>query len=224
MVRRWLPTREPGWRRSMLINGLGALATGVVTLVIAYTKFAHGAWLVIVLIPLIILNCLAIHRHYRRAETSLETDLPLIPERVRVRAIVPVAALNPPGRAALAVARAISEHVTALHVTDDLARAEPLRRRWSADYADAENLRLQVIESPYRSLTGPLLQYVDATREAHPGDTITVVLPEFVPDRWWEQPLHNQTTLVLKAALLFRRGVVTVNVPYHMAPRSAGAT
>ena len=202
---------------SMLVNGLGAVATGVVTLVIAVTTLEHGAWLVIVLIPLIIVNCLAIRRHYQRAERSLESDLPLMPERVQVRAIVPIAALNPPGQAALSFARAISPNVTALHVTDDLALAERLRQRWSADYADAENLWLQIIESPYRSLTGPLLQYVDATREAHPGDTITVVLPEFVPNHWWEQPLHNQTTLVLKAALLFRPGVVTVNVPYHPA-------
>jgi amino acid transporter len=221
MVRHWLKTREPGWRKSMLINGLGAVATGIVTVVIAFTKFEHGAWLVIVLIPLIIVNCLVIHAHYQRAERSLETDLPLIPDRVHLRAIVPIAALNAPGQAALAFARAISPNVTALHVTDDLAQAEQLRQRWSQAYADADNLRLQIIESPYRSLTGPLLQYIDLTREAHPTDTITVVLPEFVPNHWWEQPLHNQTTLVLKAALLFRRGVVTVNVPYHMAPSVA---
>jgi len=215
MVKHWLKVREAGWRRSMVINGVGAVATGVVMLVIAVTKFERGAWLIVVLIPIVILNCLAIHRHYVQAERSLTEPGPAEADEVAIRAIVPIAALNRPGRRAVAFARSMAGHVTVLHVTDDLAEAERLRQEWGTSYPDEPNLRLQIIESPYRSLTEPLLQYVDATRQAHPHDTVSVVLPEFVPAHWWEHPLHGQTQLVLKAALLFRPGVVTVNVPFH---------
>jgi hypothetical protein len=108
-------------------------------------------------------------------------------------------------------------HVVAVHVTDDVAEAEQLRRQWEEWEPGVE---LVLIESPFRSLTGPLLAYIDALKESNPGDTITVILPEYVPSSWWEHLLHNQTALRLKAALLFHPGVVVANVPYHMAPHA----
>jgi amino acid transporter len=217
MVVHWRKVRGPGWQRSTVINGLGAFATAIVTVVIAVTKFAEGAWLVIVLIPVLIALFWAIHRHYLGLDRARRAETPLLPEEVTVRAVVPIADAGVQARQALAFARAIAsddEHVVAVHVTDDLASAEELRREW-ADWEPG--VELIIVESPFRSLTGPLLAYIDALRETHPGDTMTVVLPEFVPNHWWEHLLHNQTALRLKAALLFHPGVVVANVPYHMA-------
>jgi hypothetical protein len=221
MVVHWRRSHEPGWRRSAIINGVGAVATALVTLVIAVTKFAEGAWLVILLIPLLILGFWAIHRHYDDLERARRAETPLLPEEVVVRAVVPVADAGIQARQALAFARAIArddEHVVAVHVTDDVANAERLRLEWEEWAPDVE---LILVESPYRSLAGPLLAYIDALKETHPSDTITVVLPEFVPSHWWEHLLHNQTALRLKAALLFHPGVVVTNVPYHMGLKPA---
>ena len=223
MVLHWRRLREPGWQRSAVINGLGAVATAVVTLVIALTKFGEGAWLIILLIPLLILGFWAIHRHYLALDRARRAETPLLPEEVIVRAIVPVADAGVQARQALAFARAIArddQHVVAVHVTDDIANAERLRLEWEEWEPGVE---LILVESPYRSLAGPLLAYIDALKETHPTDTITVVLPEFVPSHWWEHLLHNRTALRLKAALLFHPGVVVSNVPYHMGLKPAAA-
>jgi amino acid transporter len=220
MVVHWRRLREPGWQRSAVINGLGAVATAIVTVVIAATKFVEGAWLVVLLIPLLIGMFYGIHTHYKRLERARRAETPLLPEEVVVRAIVPVADLGTPARQALAFARAVAldAHVVAVHVTDDVAAAEQLRRQWEEWEPGVE---LVLIESPFRSLTGPLLAYIDALKESNPADTITVILPEYVPSSWWEHLLHNQTALRLKAALLFHPGVVVANVPYHMASTHA---
>jgi len=217
MVVHWRRVREPGWQRSAVINGLGAVATAIVTVVIAATKFVEGAWLVVLLIPLLIGMFYGIHTHYKRLERARRAETPLLPEEVVIRAIVPVADLGTPARQALAFARAMASddaHVVAVHVTDDVAEAEQIRRQWEEWEPGVE---LVLIESPFRSLTGPLLAYIDALKESNPGDTISVILPEYVPSSWWEHLLHNQTALRLKAALLFHPGVVVTNVPYHMA-------
>ena len=152
-----------------------------------------------------------------RAET------PLLPEEVVVRRVVPIADTGAQARQALAFARAIAaddQHVVAVHVTDDVSSAERLRREWEEWQPGIE---LILVESPFRSLAGPLLAYIDALKETHPEDTITVVLPEFVPSHWWEHLLHDQTALRLKAALLFHPGIVVTNVPHRMARRPAAA-
>jgi hypothetical protein len=216
MVVHWRRLREPGWQRSAVINGVGAVATAIVTLVIAVTKFAEGAWLVILLIPMLIWLFWSIHRHYQVLERARKAETPLLPEEVIVRSVVPIADTGIQARQALAFARAISaddHHVVAVHVTDDAASAEQLRREWEEWEPGIE---LIIVESPFRSLAGPLLAYIDALKETYPKDTITVVLPEFVPSHWWENLLHNQTALRLKAALLFHPGIVVSNVPYHM--------
>jgi hypothetical protein len=159
----------------------------------------------------------AIHQHYRRLDGARRAETPLLPEEVVVRAVVPVAELGVPARQALAYARAIAPddaHVVAVHVTDDVKAADHLRRQWEEWEPGVE---LLIIESPFRSLTGPFLAYIDALHEQHPHDTITVIVPEYVPSRWWEHLIHNQTALRLKAALLFHPGIVVANVPYHVA-------
>lgn len=216
MVVHWRQERSAGWRRSAVINCVGAVVTGIVTLVIAYTKFMHGAWLVVVLIPIIIVLLRGIHRHYASLEGNRDAETPLDWREVRVRTVVPIAGLDVIGRQALAYAKAIAhqnERVVALHVAESLAEAEAFEQEW--DHF-APEFELVIVESPYRSLIGPLLSYVDALRQTHPADTVNVVLPEFVVSHWWEHLLHNQTALRLKAALLFHPGIVVTSVPYHL--------
>jgi hypothetical protein len=195
MVVHWRKERAPGWRRSAAISGLGAVATGIVTLIIAVTKFTHGAWLVVVLIPMMIAIMRAIHSHYMRLEVAREAEIPLTLEEIQICAVVPIADLGVEARQAIAFACAIAKddhHVIAVHVAGDNAEAEKFQAEWADEQMDAN---LVVIESPYRSLISPLLAYIDALKETHVRDTITVVLPEFVPSSWWENLLHNQTAL-----------------------------
>jgi amino acid transporter len=218
MVVHWRKVRGPHWRRSAIINGIGATATGIVTLVIASTKFLHGAWLVLILIPLLIFMMKTIHSHYIRLEKYRTAETPLDPGEITVRTIVPIADLGVEARQAIAYARAITRdptRVTAIHITDDMEKADGMRKIWREGNFDAQ---LEIIESPYRALLPPLIGYVDELKERYPNDTITVVLPEFVPSRWWEHLVHNQTALRIKGALLFHPGIVVVSVPYHLAP------
>jgi len=217
MVRHWRKLRDRGWQRSLMINGLGAVATGIVSVVIAVTKFGDGAWLVVLLIPLLIGMFYAIHKHYNHLDGARRAETPLLPEEVIVRVVVPIAELNVPARQALAYARAVApddHHVVAVHITDDMAAADNLRRQWEEWEPGVE---LIIVESPFRSLTGPLLAYIDALKDSQPRDTITVIIPELVASHWWEALLHNQTALRLKGSLLFHPGIVVTNVPYHVA-------
>jgi len=214
LVRRWWRLRPPNWRLSLAVNATGAIATGAVALVIGVSKFALGAWMVLLLMPLLVGVMWGIHLHYRRMSQASQPETPLDPEAVHLRVVVPVANVELPARQALAYALAIAppERVVAVHVTDDEASAQRFRQTWQERAFAAP---LVIIESPFRSLTGPLLAYIDAVRETHPNDTLTVVFPEYVPGHWWEHLLHNQTALRLKASLLFRPGVVVSSIPYH---------
>lgn len=213
MVMRWRRLREEGWKHGMIINGIGAVATFIVLIVVAVTKFAHGAWIVIVLIPVLVLAFRAIHRHYENASNELQSQTPLDPDEIKHTVVVPIATLNRVAKQTLAYARSISDNVTALHITDDEEEIEAMRTQWNQLGTD---IPLVIIESPYRSLIGPLLSYIDEIDKQRPDDTVTVVLPEFVARHWWEQILHNQSALRIKAALLFRPGTVVTSVPYHL--------
>ncbi len=217
MVLHWRRTREPGWRRSMAINAVGAVATAVVTLVIAGTKFLSGAWLSVTLTVVLVLMFRRIRRHYEQVEQELRlADLsrPLAVATEPPRVIVPVSDLNRATEEALGYALSLSPHVTAIHITDDLATADSLRRRWEAW---AGRVPLVIIESPYRSFTGPFLRYLDELQRRYPQARITVVLPEYVTRHLWEHLLHGQTALRLKAALLFRPNTVVIDVPYLLS-------
>jgi hypothetical protein len=207
-----------------VFNGVGALATFLVLLVVATTKFTDGAWMVVVLLPLEVLLFRGIHAHYTQAADEVAAETPIDPDEITHQVIVPIAALNRVALQTLAYARSIArgadDVVSAVHITDDPEAAERLREQWEEWQC---GVQLTIIESPYRSLVGPLLAYIDAMHAQHPGKTLTVVLPEMVPAHWWEQVLHNQTALRLKAALLFRPGVVVADVPYHLHRGSAYA-
>jgi amino acid transporter len=215
MVRRWWRTREAGWRKSMAINAIGASVTGVVAVIVATTKFEHGAWMILIIIPAIVLLLVAINRHYRSVaeQLSLENvDAPL-PISVAPHLIVPIDGLHRGTINALAYARSLSKDVVAISVTDDMEAAQRLRERWDKRLGD---IPLVIIESPYRSLTGPLLTYIDAAQARNPDIPITIVVPEFVPRHWWEYPLHNQSALRLRLALRSRPKTVVIDVPFHL--------
>jgi amino acid transporter len=216
MVRHWIRLRGKNWRRSLVINGMGAVATGVVTIIIAATKFVHGAWVVVALIPLLVALFYSIYGHYQRVAVQQQVeDLPRpLPQERIGKVLVPIAGINRAVIRTLAYARGISQDVTAVHVTDDLPAAEKLRREW--EEWDA-GVPLLILETPYRSFIGPLLTYIDALDERAPGSLVTVVLPEFVPRHWWEHLLHNQAALRLKIALLSRPNTVVTDVPYHLS-------
>jgi amino acid transporter len=215
MLVRWLRRREPGWLRGSLINGLGALTTAVVGLVVGTSNFFQGSWLVIVLVPFLMALLWGIRHHYRTLEGRLALDR--IPEGKEVAAepivIVPVARLDRTARQAIAFANSISQHATAVHITNNPESATELRERWP-DWAG--KTELVVVESPYRALVGPLLRYLDALQAQDPGRPVVVVLSEVVPRHWWENLLHNQTALRLKLRLFSRPNTIVADVPYHV--------
>ena len=213
LVRRWWRLRNPGWRLSMVINSLGAVVTGTVLVVVAVTKFQLGAWMVLLLLPLLVSLLYFINRHYATVQDALvltgtEQQLPRLGAPV---VIVPIARLDRAALQALAFARSVSPHVKAVHVSGSRASAEEFRRRWQRLNTEID---LDVVESPYRSLMAPLLKYIDAIDKSD-DRPITVVLSEFVPRHWWEWLLHSQTAMRLKASLLFRPNTIVIDVPYH---------
>lgn len=224
MVLHWRGDPSPGARLSLLVNAVGMVATGVVTVIIASTKFVDGAWITLGAIALLTLVFTRIHRHYGRVADQLEVREPppaapayVVPEgRDRSRAVVmPVDELNQAVLHTLEFARTISNNITAVHITDEVEEGEALRKQWEEAVPDAP---IVIIESPYRSFLAPMLTYIDAIDRVDPGAYITVVLPEFIPAHFWEGLLHNQSAIRLKRALLRRPNTVLINVPYHLKP------
>jgi amino acid transporter len=216
MVVHWWRLRHEaaGWRWRAALNGTGAVATGVVAVIVGVAKFALGAWMVLLLIPLLIGVMWAIGRHYRSVDEALAVSWKAEPLPSRVpRVIVPISRLDRAAFNALAYARSISTDVTAVHVTDERDDLEEMRRRWEEW---GGKVKLVILESPYRALMAPLMAYIDATETMDPARPTTVVLPEFVPRHLWEYPLHNQTALRLKIRLFFRPNTVVIDVPYHL--------
>lgn len=202
------------WRKSILINGLGATATFVVLMVFIATKFIHGAWLVVVLIPLLVVMFLRIHSHYLEVAKQLSTAGLEQLRPIHHEVIVPISGIHRGVIAALEYARSIApNHVTAVYINLDEESTRKLREKWEQW---GTGVNLVVLASPYRSLVRPLLNYIDRVKRRSHGDVVTIILPEFVPAKWWQNLLHNQNSLVLKGALLFRKGIVVTNVPYHL--------
>jgi amino acid transporter len=213
MVRRWLVRREEGWWWRAWLNGLGAATTGLVMMVIAATKFVDGAWIVVLLIPVLVTGFLIIHRHYADVarQLSLEgyAELPPIQHTV----LVLVGDLHQGVVAALRYAQALSPSVRAVYVELDPDKTNRLEEKWGKW---GLGVPLVVLTSPYRSLLAPFRVYVDRLLALGENHVVTIVIPEFVPARWWQHLLHNQTALLIKGALLFRKRVVVVDVPFHL--------
>ncbi|HEY0734178.1 MAG TPA: APC family permease [Herpetosiphonaceae bacterium] len=214
MVQRWRRLREAGWQRGMLINGIGAFTTFVVALIVISQKFLLGAWILMLLLPAIIAMFLAIHRHYVIAAEQLSLEGLEPPPPLRNTVIVPVSTLHRGVVNALKYAESIAPgNVIAVHVAMDEEQTAKLRAKWAKWGGTTQ---LVVLDSPYRSLVRPLMRYLDEIDRQWNSDMITVVLPEFVPARWWHNLLHNQTALMIKGALLFRKNRVVTSVPYRL--------
>lgn len=215
MVRRWNRTRSPRWKKSMAVNAVGAVATFTVLCVFIATKFIHGAWIVVVVIPLLVLFFRAIHGHYLDVarQLSMEGLEPIQP--IKHSVVVPISGLHRGVMAALEYAKSISRdnNVTAVYVDFEEEATAKLREKWERL---GNGVKLVVLPSPYRELTRPLLKYIKRVKSQEHDDMITVVLPEFIPAKWWQHILHNQSSLLLKGALLFREGVIVTSVPYHL--------
>ncbi|MBI2301531.1 MAG: APC family permease [Armatimonadetes bacterium] len=206
---------DPRWRVKMVVNAFGSVATFIVMVVFAATKFAEGAWVVLVLIPLLVAVFLSIHRHYRALAQQLSVSRFASPPRLkRHRVIMPVSNVHSGTLQALQYATTLSHDVTAVHVSFDPAEAEELRRKWGTH---GQGVRLVILHSPYRSLLKPLVQYIEAqTANRQPDEVMTVIVPQFVPSRWWQNFLHMQTATWLRMMLLSRPGVYVTDVPYHV--------
>ena len=206
---------EPGWRPRMITNGFGAVCTAGVMVVFAVTKFHDGAWIVLLLMPALVAAFVYIHRHYQglAADLSLE-DYGAPPPVSRHRVILPISGVHRGTLAALRYALRLSDDVTAVHVSTDEGEAERVRRKWELW---GEGVRLVILDSPYRLLLEPLLGYIqELADQRQPNETITIVVPSFVPRRWWNSLLHTQAAFMLRLALLFKPGIVITEVPYQV--------
>jgi amino acid transporter len=206
---------EPRWQLRMVANGFGGFCTALVTLVFAVTKFRDGAWIVLVLIPLLVLAFSTIHGHYRSLAKRLSLDNYAEPPRIsRHRVILPISGVHKGALAALRYAQTLSPDVTAVHVSIDPEEAEKLQEKWETW---GKGVRLVMLDSPYRLMFEPLLNYIEEiAAQRQPNETITIVVPQFVPKRWWGNLLHAQTATWLRLALLLRPGIVVTDVPYQV--------
>lgn len=216
MVRRWLRLKEEGWQQSIAINGVGAVTTGVVAVIVGSTKFADGAWIAMVAIAVLGLLLWAIYRHYSGVERELSLPDNVIAETKphhRQAVLVPVDRLDRSTLRTIEYARTISANVTAMHITDDVEHGTALREQWESAVLDVP---MVIIDSPYRSFVAPVMTYIDLLDQSDPGQYVTVVLPEFRTPWPWQRLLHNQSAQRLKKALLERPNTVIVEVPYHL--------
>jgi amino acid transporter len=213
MVIHWRQSGAPGWRTSAWVNGVGALVTGIVLVIVAVTKAAEGAWLIILMIPALVTLFTITRRHYDHvaSELTLRDWEPGLPGRHVV--LVPIGGIQRAVVKALQYARSLSSDVRAVYVELDSAGTDALRAQWPTW---GQGVDLAVLASPYRSLLEPLLDYIEVLRRDDPSTYITVILPEFVPHRLWQHLLHNQHALLIKGALLFRPNVVVTSVPFHL--------
>jgi len=207
---------DPLWKLKMVANGFGALCTAVVMLVFAVTKFHDGAYVVLFLIPVLVGALWLIHRHYNNLAKSLSLDnFGVIPPHIiRHRVIMPVSGVHQGTLAALRYARMLSDHVTAVHVVIEPADAEKVRAKWETW---GDGVRLVLLDSPYRLFVEPILGYIsDIAAQRQPGETITIVVPEFVSDNRLTSALHTNTANILRDQLKNQHGIVITNVPYHV--------
>jgi hypothetical protein len=207
---------EPKWKTKMVINGIGSIATAVVMLVFAVTKFKEGAYVVVILIPVLVTVFFSIHHHYRNLAKKLSLDnIGLIPpQTTRHRVIMPISGVHQGTLAALRFARRLSDDVTAVHVETEPAESAKVRQKWEKW---GGGVRLVVLNSPYRLLVEPLLGYInDLILQRQPGETITIVVPEFVPNNRVATALHMNTANLLRSQLKRQPGIVIVDVPYQV--------
>jgi hypothetical protein len=217
MVMHHLHFKQSHWQSGLVINGLGALATAFVTVLLAVEKFREGAWIVLVIIPILVLMFRTIRNHYRSVgrQLALTEVEPLHPRPLKHTVLVLVSSLNRGTLPALEYARSLSEHVEAVHVELRPEFTQRLKDNWTILTADVP-IPLVVLPSPYRSVIEPILSYIDEVEARDEDDWVTVIVPEFVTKKFWHNILHNQTAFLIKAVLRFRRGKVVTTVRYYL--------
>jgi amino acid transporter len=214
MVRHHQKEHEPGWRRNIVINAVGAISTAIVALIIATSKFTEGAWVSIVVVLLVIALFRGIHGHYATVAKSLKADQDFRPRRMNHTVVVLVGSVHRGVLEALAYASSLQPtRLLAVTVVSDEEEQEKIEQIWAERKIDVP---LEIVHSPYRELSRPILRFIDELDARYENDIITVVVPEFVVGSWWGQLLHNQSALMLKGRLLFRKGTVVTSVPYHL--------
>ncbi len=212
MIVHWRRTRGPGWKRSIVINAIGATITATILVIVAITKFALGAWIVIVLIPIIVTFFSIIHRHYMSVAQQLRIMPGQLPPReIEQLVLVPIDDVNYASLRAIAFARSLSPHPVVLHISFESDRVNKVKQKLEQYAPDA---KLIVVDSPYRAFVRPLLAYVDAVHSQRPDAFVTIVLPEFITAHWWERFLHNRTANRLRQAFELHPNVAVVLVPY----------
>lgn len=222
MVRRWYTQRGPGWQKKALINGFGAIVTFLVLCFVVYEKFTEGAWIVLLLIVFLVLLFRLVFRHYADVATQLRLPrerIPAVPMTNTVLLLVP--GLHRGILPALAYARSLSPDCRAVHIQVDAERTGVLKTRWEEW---AEEVPLVLLNSPYRSMISPMMQYLDAVQVERRNHLITVIVPEYVPTKWWHSLLHGNSGLILKIALLGRKDVIVTNVRYYLQEMEAPPT
>jgi len=215
MVVHWVREKGAGWIKGIIINGLGTITTAIVLLVIAVEKFEHGAWIVLIAIPALVYLTRKIHEHYVAMAEQLSLTSCLTAETAYSHhsVIVPISGVQQAVIGAIKYGKALSDDVTAVYVYIDPAETLKTKEKWDTL---CMGVKLEILHSPYRSVTEPIMDYIESVREKYKDGVITVVLPEFVPTKWWHHLLHNQTALFLKGILLFKKGVVSTSVPFHL--------
>ena len=213
MVVHWWKTRGKGWKTSILINGADAILTTSILIIVIITKFLYGAWIIILLIPMIIPLFLFIHKHYNRVAEQLRllSMQSPPPQTIEHSILMPIDDVNYASLRAMSFARTICKDITALHIATDAARAEKIQQKMQTY---APDIKLVIIESPLRAFMRPLLTYVDMHHRQHPHGFVTIVLPEFITAHWWERFLHNRTAEHLTQAFKRHPNIAVVNVPY----------
>ena len=221
MVTHHRRVREKGWQQGAAINTVGAIATGIVMVVVVVSKFTIGAWVPVVVIPLFILLFKGIKRHYVQVTAALAVPDDWRPPRLNHTVVVLVGGVHRGVLEALSYARSLNpDHLVAVTVVSDEEEQVRIEEQWEVRGLDQP---LDIIYSPYRELSRPILRFIDEIDARWDNDIVTVLIPEFVVRRWWQQLLHNQTALFLKGRLLFREGVVVTSVPYHLRPDGGAA-
>jgi hypothetical protein len=220
MVRHWwhLRNAQKGWLRSMIINGTGALATFLVAMIISTTKFMEGAWIVVLLIPLIVLMFQGIRSHYLHVERERTAELPLSPKNIHHRLIVPIAKLDQASQQSLAYARSISPRVTAVHVSRDKEELQALCASWSewkVNLMADEQVQLDIIKDIRHPVVRSLLNYIHVQQQQHADETVTVILPEIAESGMFKQLLAHLTSFRLKMALFLRPEIIVTYVPWY---------